>query len=214
MDSTSAGSATGHILVVCTANVCRSPLARFLLARDFGSAGLPGWQVTSAGVSAVDGASMCPESAAAIRRTSAGRHFEEQHGAHLLTASDLADADLVLVASQEVRAGVIALETEARARTFTLLEAAGLAAQAVEADMAVGPAVKDLTATLHACRGFLPPARLSLRERMVPPRRRAIDGIDITDAHSGEARHIDVTDAVVRASWELATTVVRLSAAA
>ncbi|MCB8928511.1 MAG: low molecular weight protein arginine phosphatase [Ardenticatenaceae bacterium] len=44
-----------HILVVCTANICRSPVAEALLQDKLHAAGLASWTVTSAGTWAVEG---------------------------------------------------------------------------------------------------------------------------------------------------------------
>lgn len=210
------GAGNGQILVVCAANVCRSPLARFLLGQELTQSDLVDWQVTSAGVVATEGTPMCAASAAPLLRTPTGRYFSEQHRSHRLTPSDLAHSDLVLVTSQDVRAQVTALETSSRLRTFTLVEAAGLAEVAAGA---LGPQgadlhVADLAELLGSYRGRLPPQEASKR-RFLPGQNRAVTGVDIGDAHTGQVRrHGDVVDAVTRVSTELARAVLRLGAAA
>jgi protein-tyrosine phosphatase len=206
------GAGNGQILVVCAANVCRSPLARFLLGRELTASGRVDWQVTSAGVTASEGAEMCAASAASLLRSPTGRYFAEQHRSHLLTASDLAHADLVLVTSQDVRAKVTALDAGTRDRTFTLVEAAGLAERAGAEEPGSTGTVAEVAEAMRSYRGQLVPARSSWRQRLLGAHDRAVMGVDIGDAHTGEVRrHGDVVDAVTRFSTELVGSLLRLA---
>jgi protein-tyrosine phosphatase len=114
------------LLLVCTGNICRSPLAervgRDLLARMLGKdAGLV--QIVSAGTRAVVGAEMHPASA---------RVLAELGGdpcgfrARQLTDGLAAGADLTLTMTREHRHHVLGRAPRAMSRTFTLREAAGL----------------------------------------------------------------------------------------
>ncbi|VAL39777.1 Low molecular weight protein-tyrosine-phosphatase etp [Enterobacter kobei] len=77
------------ILVVCTGNICRSPIGERLLRQQ-----LPGRQVTSAGIFGLEG---CPADAAA--QAVAWRHgiSLEGHVARKVTRSLLQKSDLILV---------------------------------------------------------------------------------------------------------------------
>ena len=77
------------ILVVCTGNICRSPMGERLLRQQ-----LPGRQVTSAGIFGLEG---CPADAAA--QAVAWRHgiSLEGHVARTVTRSLLQKSDLILV---------------------------------------------------------------------------------------------------------------------
>jgi protein-tyrosine phosphatase len=108
------------IVVVCTGNVCRSPIAEGTLRAALWerlSGDAP--SVSSAGTSGWDGSSAMPESVAAA----AERGVDiTSHVARRLTASILAEADLVVCMAAEHRREAARLLPEAAARTFTLKE--------------------------------------------------------------------------------------------
>jgi protein-tyrosine phosphatase len=113
------GGVSESVLIVCTANQCRSPLAEHLLRHALVSVGLD-WTVESAGVYANPGRPIDPDVSAVL---------DELHVAHQpdwasrgLTASDIAQADLVLTAERAHRTAVVTLVPSAVSRTFTLLE--------------------------------------------------------------------------------------------
>lgn len=115
-----------RILVVCSGNVCRSPLTERLLATRlaevFGPLG-DRLVVTSAGTSAMVGSGM--DRRAAAVGTALGVPTDGFR-ARSLTAADVAEADLVLGATREHRAAAVRLLPSAHRRTFTLLEFARL----------------------------------------------------------------------------------------
>ena len=127
------------MLVICTGNICRSPIAegslRGALNARFGpdapcvdSAGTQGWEGSPAQPGSV--------AAAAERGIDITRHV-----ARLLTAEMLADADLVLAMAGEHSEVVGRMDPEVRAaRTFTLKELVRLleALPPVEAGTVVG----------------------------------------------------------------------------
>jgi protein-tyrosine phosphatase len=109
-----------RVLVVCTGNVCRSPIAEGLLRAAFVERlgdGAP--EVTSAGTMGWEGSGADPNSitAAAERGVDISGHV-----ARGLASADLGSADLVLAMGSEhaVAAGEDA--PEAASRTFTLKE--------------------------------------------------------------------------------------------
>lgn len=109
------------ILVVCAANVCRSPLAATMLQRWASQKGLDGLvTVSSAGVLAEVAAPMCPQ-AGHWARVDPGAH-----GSRPLTAALVADADLILAAEREHRAAVARLDVRSGSRLFTLRQAGDL----------------------------------------------------------------------------------------
>ncbi|CAB4851568.1 unannotated protein [freshwater metagenome] len=117
-----------RILVVCTANICRSPAMEMLLQDSFSRAGLPPDEVdvASSGVDALEGSARCARS-----RLLADAHAEAQDNealwtspSRLLRVEQIASADLVLTAARIHRGAVARLLPTARGRTFTLLQAA------------------------------------------------------------------------------------------
>lgn len=107
-----------RVLVVCTANQCRSPLAEYLLRDALTTLpGTGGWAVGSAGVVARDGRPMDP--AAAVVLTERGLDVSG-FARRRLTRELIARSDLVLTASREHRGQVAQLYPGALSRLFTL----------------------------------------------------------------------------------------------
>jgi protein-tyrosine phosphatase len=106
------------ILIVCTANQCRSPLAEFLLAAALRDRS-PGseWNVGSAGVRVRPGLPMDPFSERALAEYGIdGSGFRRRQ----LDAQLVREADLVLTAARGHRSQVVQLEPRALHRAFTL----------------------------------------------------------------------------------------------
>jgi protein-tyrosine phosphatase len=108
------------IVAVCAANVCRSPLTREVLRRELAPLGRL-VTVSSAGIYARDGDPMC-EQAAEYAHCQATVQQSSQ-----VTPELLGGADLVLAADTYQRAWLARLLPSSRARTFTMLQAVGLA---------------------------------------------------------------------------------------
>lgn len=108
------------ILVVCTGNVCRSPIAEGLLRAGFASRlGQDAPTVSSVGTMGWSGSGADPNSveAAAERGVDISDHL-----ARALTDHDVASATLVLAMSAEHAHAVLARDPEAAPRTFMLKE--------------------------------------------------------------------------------------------
>lgn len=114
-----------RVLVVCTANLCRSPMAEFLLAAAVREQpALTGvWQVRSAGTNAVMDHAMHPLADAVLAERGVPH---EQFRTRKLTDDAVAGADLVLTATREHRRRVVELVPGAVQRSFTLLQFARL----------------------------------------------------------------------------------------
>jgi protein-tyrosine phosphatase len=149
-----------HLLFVCTANICRSPIAAELTRRRIQAAVRPDARqvtVSSAGTHGHDGAAMDQRAGAALR--SLGAH-PAGFAARTLTAS-LAAADLVLTAQRMHRAAVVALRPRSHGSVFTILEFARLVRE-VDADRlpadGVVPRARALVRAAAGRRGLFPVA--------------------------------------------------------
>ena len=100
-----------HILLVCTGNICRSPLAEVLLRRELEQRGTDGIVVSSAGTGAWEGA---PASEGAYLVALEHGLDLSEHRAQLLTREVVKDADLMLTMARHHRARVHELGGERR----------------------------------------------------------------------------------------------------
>ena len=90
-----------NLLFVCTANVCRSPMAEAIFNALAEEKGL-GWRARSAGVAALEGEDITPNARTALEEVGI---YPEEHRARQVSEAMLGEADLVLVMSpRHVRA--------------------------------------------------------------------------------------------------------------
>ncbi|MDN3352658.1 hypothetical protein [Actinomadura sp. DC4] len=108
-----------RIVVVCTANICRSPMAEAMLRHGLRAGGADGVVVESAGVYGHEGSPIAPGSAAALRALGIE---DDGHRGRLLTPAIVAAADLVLTMEEGHRQAILTGSPEARDRTFALRE--------------------------------------------------------------------------------------------
>lgn len=106
-----------NILTVCTGNICRSPMAEYLLRHRLEQAG--NWQgrVCSAGISALV---QQPAEEATVALMLSRNIDLGPHRACQLTRQQLRQADLVLVMEKHHRKSVLDLDPAARGKTFLL----------------------------------------------------------------------------------------------
>ncbi len=86
---------TKNILFICTANVCRSPMAEAIFNALAEEKGLD-WQATSAGVAALEGEDITPNARAALEEVGI---YPAGHSARQVGEAMLEEAELVLVMS-------------------------------------------------------------------------------------------------------------------
>lgn len=116
------------ILMVCTGNICRSPMMERLMRDALHRRDVGKWcEVVSAGTWAQAGGPMQPFAASTLgeREVDATGFVATSVSENLLTS-----ADLVLTATREHRSAVVGLVPSAVRRSFTLLELARVAVAA------------------------------------------------------------------------------------
>ena len=151
-----------NILVVCTGNICRSPLAEKLLQARLTAAGIPAI-VTSAGTRAMVDHPMTNEAAFLAAQYGAEPTL---HAAQQLTADRIAAADLVLTATREHRGEVVSLHPRANRYAYTLNQFARLveanppAVEQAVVEPVETPTINNYLAEISATKGLaLPPTR-------------------------------------------------------
>jgi protein-tyrosine-phosphatase len=134
------------ILVVCTGNICRSPMVEAMLRHHLAAAGLADWPVASAGTLGWGDAPMTRESAEVLAERGIAAH---EHTSRRLTAEMLDAADVVLGMTREHIWGVAARSAEAEPRSFVLGELARLGEKAGPRD---GRPLREWVAGVDALR--------------------------------------------------------------
>ena len=166
-----------QVLVVCHANIARSPLVTSLFEdqarRRLGPE--PDVWVRSAGIRAMEGR----PAAAPSRAHALARGLDlEAHRSALLARVDLVDADLVVTMSERQRGHAVRMHPGALHRTFTLLELARLCARLPPLDDAMAPRarVRSVAWAASQSRPFAP--RPSEPEDVADPFGGPADGYD------------------------------------
>lgn len=117
------GEIVPKILIVCTANICRSPMAMVLLERKLQEQGVPGiWQVTSAGTWGRDG---FPASKHGANLMQAWGMDLGGHSSRIIDKTIIAEADLVLVMEKGHQEALRAEFPELADQIFLLSEMTG-----------------------------------------------------------------------------------------
>ena len=192
------------ILVVCTANVCRSPLAAAILTVGLRPAFPGSLTVLSAGTTAANDQELCSTAARVLSSRGVPGYLAERSRAGLLDVGLVETADLILTTDTSQRAAVAQLSSAARSRTFTLREAAflleGAARHGRRSDAATFADAVDRLNTLRAT--IVMPS--SGRGRRFVGSARHRNPLDIGDGHGkGPKTHSDVVHSVAAVSEEL-----------
>jgi protein-tyrosine phosphatase len=152
-----------RLLYVCTGNICRSPFAeiitRHVLIGRLGGREASAFQVSSAGVRAVVGSGMHPDSRAELAPWNLDTTVAEQFTARQLRSAMVAECDLVLGATPRHRSAVVERLPAALPITFSLREFARLA-EAVDPEALPDVPTERAQALVElarAQRGLVPP---------------------------------------------------------
>ena len=133
------------VLLVCTGNICRSPIAEGFIGSLVAVRGIEGINAESAGTSGWEGSQAVPEAIEALRELGVDI---SQHRARRLTRALIERADLILALAAEHRGAVARLSPNAAVRTFTLKEMVDLLRQ-VERLLADGDPEERLDAAVR-----------------------------------------------------------------
>ena len=152
-----------RLLYVCTGNICRSPFAeiitRHVLIGRLGGRAASAFQISSAGIRAVVGSGMHPDSRAELQPWNLHTAPAEQFTARQLRSAMVAEADLVLGATPRHRSAVVERLPAALPFAFSLREFARLA-EAIDPDELPDAPVERAQALVElarAQRGLVPP---------------------------------------------------------
>lgn len=194
-------SAMPSVVVVCTANVCRSPLAARTLARALDGSALGAVEVTSAGTRALEGQPMCVVSAEDLDDGDGA--YAAEHRARQLTGDLVREADLVLTMEREQRSEAVRAAPGSQAKVFTLREAEALLGVLAERDGEPPANLKALAGALHSVRGLAPlaptePVKKHWWSRPEEPE----DPMTIVDGHGRSREEHTAAAAQVRATTD------------
>jgi protein-tyrosine phosphatase len=191
----SSGSAPLRILIVCTGNICRSPMGQMMLASRMRSAlgndAARLVEVTSAGTYGLVGHAIEPDAAAALDELGV---VPDEFAARELARDIVEQQDLVLTATREHRAATVSMLPRASRWMFTIREFARLvdAADTTSGRALVGDPVARARALIDAAapkRGYVR-APSAADDDVADPYRRSIDAFRVAAQQIDEATQL------------------------
>lgn len=154
------GDVTAELMVVCTANICRSPLMMAMLDREGRRRAGPDAPllVSSSGVQGLQGEGPAPLSAEEATRR---RLDLTEHRARVTDQAMLWRSDLVITMSERQRGMLVRLLPSAAKHTFTVRELARLltALKPIDEDLPLRERVRFVTRLAHGARAYVPRPR-------------------------------------------------------
>jgi protein-tyrosine phosphatase len=175
------------ILTVCTGNICRSPLAEYLLRE-----GLDRWKVvdvSSAGTGALVGHAMTDQTIAIAQAF--GATAPDRHRARMLETDHLRKANLVIALTREHRRDIVGMLPRGSRHTFTLRELARLLAAVQVADLETVAGLplgdtlgrfEELVHVAASLRGYVAPPDDELDDDVIDPYRRGEEIYELSAA--------------------------------
>ena len=106
-----------HVLIVCTGNTCRSPMAEVALRKLIADSGMDAITVSSAGTSGGDG---FPATAFAAEAVKMWELDLSEHESSALTKALIERADIILVMTERHHRHVYSLSPESEDKVFLL----------------------------------------------------------------------------------------------
>lgn len=183
---------TRHLLFVCAANVCRSPLMALTFAEPTAkSTEISDWDVLSRGISVARKHQMC-RLAASMITGEAPKALAASHVSTQIAESELESHPLIITASREERARLARMLPASRSKTFTLKEAIVLGRPPLDAaerdrvdDLAKSRSLATYAEFLHQRRGRV---MMPLGSRVRLPWTQVDDPQDVPDVHHDHSR--------------------------
>lgn len=181
---------TFSILIACSANVCRSPLAAAVLTHAVALQEVDrSISVATGGLEAITGQPVCPEVVRMTESRGIRSRTLVQHHSGVLTPDEIGAADLVLAADRRTRSGIMKRVPLAAARTFTIREAAQLGEVAIAEvrGHTLDDRLRAYVVAMNDVRGLSDLPRTRHVVALTSPWRRvSVHAHDIPDAHQGE----------------------------
>lgn len=159
-----------EVLVVCTANVCRSPMVAGLLTQRFDAEGLGNLVIVrSAGVYAESGKSIW----APMREQMAGRGMDlQRHRSQPVSSEMVRTADLIIVMEEGHRQSIFYLNPSAVRKAFLLSELAGEAEPLIDV---MGGTAQDVSAACDKAEQWLADGWSQILTRLGLPKSIALE---------------------------------------